>query len=82
MSRVSLRWWWPVISAAVVLSCWLLVFYWQQIWPNLAASLIWALPAFTAQHIALRRHVDRRHEETQQHLAAQDEAIGATRADS
>ena len=81
MNRMPRRWWWPLITAAVALSSWLLVFHWPEIWPNLAASLIWALPAFTAQHIALRRHVDRRHAETQQHLTVQDDAIGITHAD-
>lgn len=34
---------------------------WAATWPNLLASVIWATPAFTAHHVLMRRHVDRRH---------------------
>jgi hypothetical protein len=30
--------------------------FWTAVYPNVLASLIWAIPGFTAQHIALRRH--------------------------
>ena len=32
---------------------------WLQIWPNLAASVIWAAPAFTVHHVLIRRHITR-----------------------
>lgn len=33
-----------------------------QVWPNVFASLIWATPAFVAQHVLLRRHITRTHQ--------------------
>jgi hypothetical protein len=33
--------------------------WWVAIWPNLAASVIWATPAFVAHHLLLRRHISR-----------------------
>jgi hypothetical protein len=41
----------------------LLAGWWSAIWPNLAASVIWATPTFLLHHRALKRHVDKRHEE-------------------
>lgn len=38
---------------------------WSAVWPNLLASVIWAAPAFTAHHLLIRRHLDRRHQELQ-----------------
>jgi hypothetical protein len=37
----------------------LLAGWWAAIWPNLAASLIWAAPAFTTHHVLIRRHITR-----------------------
>lgn len=36
---------------------------WGPIWPNLAASVIWAVPAFTWHHRAIKRHIDARLDE-------------------
>ncbi len=47
----------------------LLVGWWGQVWPNLAASVIWATPAFITHHVLLRRHADRRHEDLKNHIA-------------
>lgn len=30
--------------------------FWQQVYPNILASLIWAVPGFLGQHFAMRRH--------------------------
>lgn len=30
--------------------------WWSQLWPNLLASVLWAAPGFTINHILLRRH--------------------------
>lgn len=32
------------------------VTWWTQLWPNIVADLLWALPGFTINHILLRRH--------------------------
>lgn len=32
---------------------------WAQIWPNLAASVIWAAPTFVTHHVLLRWHLRR-----------------------
>lgn len=34
---------------------------WGQIWPNLAASAIWAPAAFVTHHLLVRRHLRRIH---------------------
>lgn len=47
---------------------------WSAIWPNLAASVIWATPAFIAHHVLLRRHIDRRHEQLAAHVTQQPTA--------
>lgn len=36
-----------------------LAHWWTLIWPNLAASVIWTLPAFAWQHRRFRRHITR-----------------------
>lgn len=28
-----------------------------EVWPNIAASVIWAAPAFVVNHLLLRRHI-------------------------
>jgi len=33
---------------------------WSQVWPNLLASLLWAVPGFTVHHLLLVRHITRR----------------------
>jgi hypothetical protein len=43
---------------------------WSAVWPNLEASLIWATPAFVTHHVLMRRHLDRRHDQLKQHIAA------------
>lgn len=30
-----------------------------EVWPNIVASVIWATPAFTINHVLLRRHITR-----------------------
>lgn len=68
-------WWWAVLFAAAVgVSCWLLANWWQAIWPNLAASIIWGTPALATHHLLIRRHVDSKHAQTEARLDAQDEA--------
>lgn len=37
---------------------------WLPIWPNLAASVIWTLPALAWHHRAMRRHVTAEAERT------------------
>lgn len=44
------------------MSAWLLG-AWGQVWPNLAASVIWATPMFVTHHLLLRRHLSRIHED-------------------
>lgn len=53
----------------------LLAGWWTAIWPNLAASVIWATPAFVLHHKWLKRHVDRRHDELAAHLTAAVDAV-------
>jgi hypothetical protein len=38
-----------------------LVSMWGQIWPNLAANVIW-VPAAWLHHVLIRRHITRLHE--------------------
>lgn len=33
--------------------------WWGQVWPNLAASVLWAVPGLLWHHRALKRHVDK-----------------------
>lgn len=73
---MRLRW----ITAALLLlalDAYLLAFHWQDVAGNVEAQFIIITPAFLIQHLALRRHVDRRHAETEQRLTAQDEALAA-----
>jgi hypothetical protein len=42
---------------------------WGQIWPNLAANVLW-VPLAAVHHLLMRRHVDRRHEQLKQHMTA------------
>ncbi|MFB7908102.1 hypothetical protein ACFC1T_16855 [Kitasatospora sp. NPDC056076] len=35
--------------------------FWGQVWPNLAASAIWAPAAFATHHLLVRRHLQRIH---------------------
>lgn len=43
--------------------------WYLQIWPNLAASVIWAIPAFTWHHRRIKRHITAQHEQTVSALA-------------
>jgi uncharacterized membrane protein YdjX (TVP38/TMEM64 family) len=36
---------------------------WLQIWPNLAASVLWATPAFLVHHRLIRRHINAVHQD-------------------
>lgn len=47
----------------------LLAGWWLQIWPNLAANVIW-VPVAAIHHVLMRRHVDRRHEELAAHITS------------
>lgn len=38
----------------------LLAGWYAAIWPNLAASVIWSVPALWWHHRRLRRHIERR----------------------
>lgn len=59
----------------------LLVFEFEPIWPNLAASYICTAPMFAATHLLMRRHVDQRHAATHARLDAQDAAQAAHAAE-
>lgn len=69
--------WFAVVALAAALSVWLLLFYWQAIWPNLAASVIWGTPALSAHHVAIRRRQDRHHREQVGRAEAQAEQLAA-----
>ena len=61
---------WVVVAALVVAAdVYLLCYRLPDVQGNLEASLIWGTPALIAQHLALRRHINRRHEETRRHLS-------------
>lgn len=47
-----------------------LVGWWAAVWPNLAANVLWVAPAFLTHHKLLKRHVDRQHAATQEHITA------------
>lgn len=47
----------------------LLFGWWLQIWPNLAANVIW-VPVAAIHHVLMKRHVDRRHQQLKDHVAA------------
>lgn len=40
---------------------------WGQVWPNLAANVIW-IPLAAIHHVLMRRHVDRRHAQLVEHI--------------
>lgn len=42
---------------------------WAAIWPNLAASVMWATPAFISHHILLKWHINKKNEELKKHLS-------------
>jgi membrane protein implicated in regulation of membrane protease activity len=76
---MRLRW----IAAAlllVALDAYLLLYRWNDVAGNIEAQFVIITPAFLLQHLALKRHVDRRHTETAQRLDAQDEALAAAHA--
>lgn len=45
---------------------------WLQIWPNLAANIIW-VPVAATHHVAIKRHISRLHEQSRQHQS--EEAV-------
>ncbi|ANZ14442.1 membrane protein [Streptomyces noursei ATCC 11455] len=70
---------WAVAALAVVaLDVYLLRYHWSDVGGNIEASIIWGTPALVAQHVALRRHVNRTHAATVERFDAQDEALDAT----
>ncbi|MFB8182647.1 hypothetical protein ACFC8N_42990 [Streptomyces sp. NPDC055966] len=60
--------WIAVALALVALDVYLLLEHWNDVAGNVEAQFIIVTPAFLIQHLALRRHVDRRHAETEQRL--------------
>lgn len=61
---------WVVVAALIVAAdVYLLCYRLSDVQGNLEASLIWGTPALVAQHLALRRHINRRHEEIRRHLS-------------
>lgn len=38
--------------------------WYLELWPNLAASVIWGAPAFTTHHLLIKRHITKQHEKT------------------
>lgn len=76
---MRLRW----IALAALLLCldaYLLLYRWNDVAGNIEAQFVIITPAFLLQHLALKRHVDRRHAEVHQRLDAQDEALAAAHA--
>jgi hypothetical protein len=69
--HVRARW---IAAAAplLALDAYLLIWQWPLVGGNVLAEALIVTPAFLAQHLALRRHVDRRHSETHARL---DEAL-------
>lgn len=72
---MRLRWIAPGLLL-VALDVYLLGWQWPLVGGNVLAQIIIVTPAFIAQHIALKLHVDKRHAEIHQRLTAQDEALG------
>ncbi|MBD0743614.1 hypothetical protein [Streptomyces sp. CBMA152] len=71
------RTWWAIAALVVAgLDAYLLLCHWPDVAGNLEASVIWGTPALVAQHVALRRHVDRRHAETQAVIAGEADSGG------
>ena len=54
--------------ALLVLDVYLLLWRWNDVAGNIEAQFVIVTPAFLIQHFALKRHVDRRHAETEQRL--------------
>lgn len=76
---MRLRWITPAVLL-VALDAYLLLYRWNDVAGNVEAQFIIITPAFLLQHLALRRHVDKRHAEVHQRLDAQDEALAAAHA--
>lgn len=36
--------------------------WFDAVYPNLAANVVWLSPAFIAHHVLLRRHINRKHD--------------------
>lgn len=54
---------------------WLNRDFWGPVWPNLVASVVWAVPGFTVHHVLMRRHttreIDRQTAELKTHMDRQ-----------
>ena len=63
------------------MSVWQVFFGWPQggVWSNVAASLLWAVPGFTAHHVLMRRHttreIDRQTAEIKAHMDRDREGV-------
>lgn len=53
---------------------------WGPIWPNLIASVLWAVPGFTVHHVLMRRHTTRALDAQTVELKAHATALYATGA--
>lgn len=74
------RWVWAALAAGLVgLDVYLLGWQWGLVGGNVLAQFIITTPAFIAQHLALKRHMDRRHAELHARLDAQDHAAASLR---
>lgn len=62
--------WAAAAVALAALSYYLIAYRWADVGGNIEAQVVIVTPAFVAQHVLLRRHVDRRHAETHRALAA------------
>lgn len=51
---------------------------WGPMWPNLAASVVWAAPAFTVHHVLMRRHTTREIDRQTGELKAHMGRVGAS----
>lgn len=40
---------------------------WLQVWPNLAANVLW-VPVVGIHHLAMKRHIGRLHAQQRQHI--------------
>lgn len=69
--------WITLAVLLVALDAYLLLYRWGDVAGNIEAQFVIITPAFLLQHLALRRHVDRRHAEVHQRLDAQDQALAA-----
>jgi membrane protein implicated in regulation of membrane protease activity len=69
---------WALLAALLLaLDVYLVAWRWSDVGGNIEAQFVIVTPAFLLQHLALRRHVDKRHAQTEQRLDAQDEALAA-----